>query len=85
MYGCNFILRMNDSSLFNGKLNIAVAVNIAIFIRKAFFYRTPLLAASELKSNISNSNLEKNEKKLSLYFNNSHPNQSNNFFFFMHC
>ena len=71
---------MNDSSLFNSKLNIPVAVNIAIFLKKAFLYRAPMLVASELKSNISNTNLEKNERKLSLCFDNSYPNQINFFF-----
>ena len=41
------------------------------------FYRTPLVAASELESNISNANLNKNKKKLFLYFDNSHANQTN--------
>ena len=38
------------------------------------------MAASELKSNISNANLDKNKKKLFLYFSTSHVNQANNFF-----
>ena len=32
------------------------------------------MAASELKSNVSNTNLNKNKKKLFLYFDNSHGN-----------
>ena len=35
------------------------------------------MAASELKSNISNVNLNKSKKKLFLYFDNSHANQTN--------
>ena len=35
------------------------------------------MAASELKSNISNVNLNKIKKKLFLYFDNSHANQTN--------
>ena len=35
------------------------------------------MAASELKSNISNVNLDKSKKKLYLYFDNSHGNQTN--------
>ena len=42
-----------------------------------FFYRTPLVAASELKPNTSNVNLNKSKKKLFLYFDNSHANQTN--------
>ena len=34
------------------------------------------MAASELKSNISNVNLNKSKKKLFLYFDNSHANQN---------
>ena len=34
------------------------------------------MAVSELKSNISNVNLNKNKKKLFLYFDNSHANQT---------
>ena len=55
-------------------------MNIAIFLRAAFFYRTPLVAASEVKSNISNANLDKNKKKLLLYFDTSHANQNEYFF-----
>ena len=44
------------TAVFNCKLNIAITVNITIF-----FYRTPLVPASELKSNISNANLDKNK------------------------
>ena len=44
----------------------------------SFFYRTPLVAASELKSNISNANLDKIKKRPFLYFDNSHTNQTNN-------
>ena len=36
------------------------------------------MAASELKSNVSNANLDKNEKKLFLYIDTSHGNQTNN-------
>ena len=42
-----------------------------------FFYGVPLIAASELKSNISNINLSKSKKKLFLYFDNSQANQTN--------
>ena len=51
-------------------------VNIAKFLRK-FFYKIPLVAPSELKSHISNASLDKNKKKLFLYFDNSHANQTN--------
>ena len=51
--------------------------NIAKFLKTNFFYRTPLKAASELKSNISNVILNKSKKKLFLYFDNSHANQTN--------
>ena len=37
--------------------------------------------ASEIKSNISNTNLDKNKKKLFLNFDFSHANQTNKFFF----
>ena len=47
------------------------------------------MAASELKSNINNVNLNKSKKKLLLYFDNSHANQTNttnkNMIFFIHC
>ena len=54
-------------------------VNTAKFLRTAFtiLYRTCLVAASELKSNVSNTNLHKNKQKLFLYFHNSHANQKN--------
>ena len=48
--------------------------------QSSFFYRTPLVAASEVKSNISNANLDKNKKKLLLYFDTSHANQNKYFF-----
>ena len=35
------------------------------------------MAACELKSNISNVNLNENKKKLFLYFDNNHANQTN--------
>ena len=35
------------------------------------------MAASELESNISNTNLDKNKKKLFLYFDTSHTNYAN--------
>ena len=35
------------------------------------------MAAFELKSNISKENLNKSKKKLSLYFDDSHRNQTN--------
>ena len=35
------------------------------------------MAASELESNISYANFSKNKKKLFLYFDNSHANQTN--------
>ena len=62
------------------RTNIAITVNVAIFLRTAFFYITHLVATSELKSNISNVNLDRSKKKLFLYFDASHTNQSNNFF-----
>ena len=37
----------------------------------------PLISASELKSDISKENLKKSKKKLFLYFDNSHANQTN--------
>ena len=74
----NFTLIINDSRLFNSNLNIAITVNIARFLKTAFFYRTPLVTASELKSNISIASLDKNEKKLFLYIDTSHANQTNN-------
>ena len=43
------------------------------------FYRMSLVAASELKSNISNANLDKIKKKLFLYFDTSHANQTSIF------
>ena len=45
--------------------------------KNSILCRTPLVTASGLKSNISNPNLNKNKKKLFLYFNNSHTNQTN--------
>ena len=45
--------------------------------KNSFFYGTPLMAAAKLKTNISNVNLNKNKKKLFLYFDNSHANQTN--------
>ena len=48
--------------------------------QSSFFYRTLLVAASEVKSNISNANLDKNKKKLLLYFDTSHANQNKYFF-----
>ena len=39
------------------------------------------MAASELKCDISNANLDKNKKGLFLYFDTNHENQTNNFFF----
>ena len=35
------------------------------------------MTSSELKSNISNANLNKSKKKLFFYFDNSHANQTN--------
>ena len=54
-------------------------VNTAKFLNTAFIilYRTPLVATSELKSNVSNTDLHKNKQKLFLYFHNSHTNQTN--------
>ena len=46
------------------------------------------MAASELKSNISNVNLNKSKKELFLYFENSQANQTNTpkkYDFFIHC
>ena len=43
--------------------------------KNSFLCRTPPTAASGLKSNINNANLDK--KKLFLYFGNSHVNQTN--------
>ena len=33
---CNFILIINDSRLFDSKFNIAITVDIAIFLKTAF-------------------------------------------------
>ena len=52
-------------------------MNIAKFQRTTFFNRTLLMAVSELKSNVSNVNLNKSKKKLFLHFDNSHTNQIN--------
>ena len=52
---------------------------MAVFLKTDFLYRTPPAAASELKSSISNANLDKNEK-LFLYLDARHTNQTNNFF-----
>ena len=60
---------------------MAVTMNIAIFLKKAFFIEHPLVAASELKCNISNTNRDKNKKKLFLYFDTSHSNETNKHFF----
>ena len=46
-------------------------------IQKQLFYEIHLVAISELKSNISNTNLNKNKKRLFFNFNNSHANQTN--------
>ena len=67
--------------MFTRKLNIAIAVNIAIFLKTAFLYIAPLVAASELESNISNTNLDKNKKKLYLYFDTSDTSHANKNFF----
>ena len=48
--------------------------------KNGFFYRTPLVAVSELISNISNANLGKSKKKLFLYLDTNHVNQTKNFF-----
>ena len=66
--------------MFTRKLSIAIAVNIAVFLKTAFLYIAPLVAASELESNISNTNLDKNKKKLYLYFDTSDTSHANNFF-----
>ena len=42
------------------------------------------MAASELKSNISNANFTKNKKWLFLYFDTSQTNQTDSFLF-IHC
>ena len=68
------ILINNDTRLFNGKFIIAITEYCNIF--KKLFYRTSLVTASELKSNISNANLDKS--KLFLYFDTSHANQTKN-------
>ena len=52
-------------------------MNIVKLLRTAFFNRTPLMAASELKSNISKVNLNISKKKVFLYFDNSQANQTN--------
>ena len=44
--------------------------------------------AAQLKLNVSNTNLNKNKKKLFLHFDNSHANQTNTtkkMTFFIHC
>ena len=51
-----------------------------IVLKTTFLKKTHLVAASKLKSNISNENLDKNKKKLFLYFHTSYANQTNNFF-----
>ena len=51
--------------------------NIAKFLQTAFLYRTLLMAASKLKSNIVKVNLKISNKKLFLHFDNSHTNQTN--------
>ena len=43
-------------------------MNIAKFLRTAFFNRTPPMAASELKSKVSNINLNKNKKEAVFIF-----------------
>ena len=68
---------ISNSRLFHSKLGIAIRVNTAIILKTAFLYRTPLVSASKLKSNISNANLDKNKKKLFLYLDTSHPKQTN--------
>ena len=45
------------------------------YFQEQLFYRTSLMAASELESNISIANLNQNTKKLFLCFNNSHSCQ----------
>ena len=45
--------------------------------KNSFFCRTPLMAASGLKSNVSNVNLNQSKKKLFLYFDDSHANWTN--------
>ena len=68
---CSLFLLKRDS---NTGISL---VNIAKFLRTVFLYRTPLMAASELKSNISNVKLKKSKKKPFLYFDNSYANQTN--------
>ena len=45
--------------------------------KRTFLHRTPLVVASENKPNISNTNLNKNQKMLFLYFDNSHAKRTN--------
>ena len=58
---------INDSHLFNSKLNIAITVNIAMFLITAFLYNT----AGELKSVLAMQIWTKT-KKLFLYFDFCH-------------
>ena len=72
--------RVLESLFIKKRLQLrSFPVNTAKFLRTAFtiLYRTCLVAASELKSNVSNTNLHKNKQKLFLYFHNSHANQTN--------
>ena len=52
-----------ESLFIKKKLKLrCFSVNIAKFLKTAFFYKTPLMAASELKPNVSNTNVNKNKK-----------------------
>ena len=57
--------------------NTGVSCEYCKISKNNVFYRTPLMAPSELKSNICNVNLNKSKKKLFLYFDNGHANQTN--------
>ena len=47
------------------------------YVQEQLFYRKTVVTVSELESNISNTNLDRNKKKLFLYFDTSHGNQTN--------
>ena len=47
------------------------------YVQEQLFYRKTVVTVSELESNISNTNFDRNKKKLFLYFDTSHGNQTN--------
>ena len=72
--------------IYSAKAKSQYILHIAKFLGTVF-YRTPLMAASELKSNISHVNRNKSKKKLFFHFDNSHTNQTILLkrYFFIHC